>query len=463
METYTLAVIGGGPAGYIAAIKGAQLGASVILFEKDTLGGTCLNRGCIPAKTYIKGAEMIRHIKAAKQYGIVNDASFQIDLKQAVSNKNRVVNRLTGGVAALLKSNNIKVVYGEASLETEDTILCGGVEYRAEKIILCGGSKTIRIPVEGMEHKNVMTSDEILDLQELPGRLSIIGGGVIGCEIATVFRSYGCEVVIIEAAGRILPQMDEEISKGMEDAFRKKGIEVLTGKLVEKVVHTEKESTIYCKGGKQIKTDKILLSIGRGTDLSCLGKMKERIKTSNGKIVVDEYMHTNIANIFAAGDLNGKSMLAHAAFKMGETAAKNALGAQVRCDLRQVPGCVYTLPEAAGIGMTEQEAAELNGRENILTGKFPFAANGRALASGEDTGFVKVITDKRYKEILGVQIFGGLATEMIAEAAAFMHGEIPADEAAEMIHAHPSYSEAIMEACADACGMCMHLPGKKQK
>lgn len=474
MKQYDMAVLGGGPAGYIAAIKGAQLGGTVILFEKSVLGGTCLNRGCIPTKTYLKGAEMVHHIQTAAKYGIINSTDISVEMQKAVNNKNTVVRQLTQGVGGLLKSNGVEVVYGDARLASEHTIACEGKEYDAKTIILSGGSKTSSIPIPGIEHENVLTSDEILNLQKLPRRLAIIGGGVIGCEIATAFHYYGSQVTIIEAEDRLLPQMDADISNGIRDEFQKKGILILTSHRVENITHTDTESTIHCTykmhqqdgtlvmDKKTVTADKILVSIGRIADLSCLGAMKDRIKQERGKIVADEWMRTNISHIYAPGDINGKSMLAHAAFKMGETAAENAMGKQVKCNLAYVPGCIYSLPECAGVGLTQEKAAEDRGKDNISIGKFPFAANGRALASGETAGFVKVIVDKRYQELLGVHIFGGLATEMISEAASLMAAEIPADEIAQMIHAHPSFSEAFMEACTDASDQCMHLPKKKK-
>lgn len=460
MKNYEIAVIGGGPAGYIAAIKAAQLGAKTVLFEKEVLGGTCLNRGCIPTKTYLKGAEIIRNMQMAAKYGIQSDESFSVDMKKAVANKNKIVKQLTGGVGALLKSNRIEVIYGEASLESEKEIRCGEEIYGAQKIILCSGSKVSRIPIPGIDHENVLTSDEILNIDRVPKRLAIIGGGVIGCEIAAAFHYYGSEITIIEALGSLVSQMDKDISEALENVFKKDNIRVLTSHAVEKIAHEASGSSVYCKNGTVVKADKILIAVGRKADFECLGKMKDKIKTENGKIVVDEFMRTNIPNIYAAGDVNGLNMLAHAAFKMGETAAKDAAGQKEKCHLKYVPSCIYTLPECAGVGLTEQNAAEVYGKENILIGKFPFSANGRALACGEADGFVKVIAEKKYKEVLGVYIFGAFAAEMISEAASLMASEVPADEIAEIIHAHPTCSEAFMEACADSLSQCMHLPAK---
>lgn len=462
MKQYDVGVIGGGPAGYIAAIKAAGLGGQVVLFEKDVLGGTCLNRGCIPAKTYLKGAEMIHHIQTACQYGIINNTDILLDMKKAVAHKNDVVGKLTGGVRSLLKSYGVEVIYGEAQISSKTSIICNDLEYHTKNIILSGGSKVGMIPVPGIKHENVLTSDEIFDLEKLPKHLAIIGGGVIGCELATAFRYYGCEITVIEAEERILPQMDKDISGALLENFEEQGIQILTAHMVKSIAHSSSESTILCENKATIKADRILLSIGRIADLSCLGALKGEFMLKQGKLLVDDCMRTNIPNIYAAGDINGRNMLAHAAFKMGETAAKNAMN--IKSSYRYnncVPSCIYTLPEAAGVGMTEDAAKEKMGETNISIGKFPFAANGRALASNESAGFVKVIIDNHYKEILGVHIFGGLATEMISEAAALISSEIPADEVAEIMHAHPTYSEAFMEACADALHECMHLPKKK--
>lgn len=474
MKQYDIAVIGGGPAGYIAAISGAQMGASVILFEKSVLGGTCLNRGCIPTKTYLKGAEIIHHIRMAKRYGVVQNTDFFMDMKAAVSNKNAVVKQLTQGVGALLRSNGVEVVYGDACLAAVEsgcggargasglkTIVCGGQEFTAKNVLLCGGSKAGRIPIPGIDHENVLTSDEILDLERLPKRLGIIGGGVIGCEIGAAFSAYGCEVTMIEEQERILPQMDAEISESLRKTFQKDGIRVRTASRVKSIEHADGECVLVCENDDRIPVDKILLSIGRTADLSCLGALKEQFALERGYVQTDEFLQTSIPGIYAPGDINGKSMLAHAAFQMGEAAAKNAMGGRISCDLRHVPGCIYTLPECAGVGLTEAQARQELGADQILVGKFSFAANGRALACGAGTGFVKVIAGRTYQELLGVHIFGGMAAEMIAEAASLMAAEVPADEIGEMMHAHPTFSEAFMEACADACGQSMHLPKKK--
>ena len=460
---YDVAVIGGGPAGYIAAIKAAQLGGKVILFEKDTLGGTCLNRGCIPTKTYIKTAEEMDVIRTASKRGIINDPKAAVDMPKVVAYKDKVVKQLTGGVGALLKSNDVTVVYGEAKMANETTIECGGNTYEAASTILCGGSRPSVIPIPGVESKNVLSSTEILDLKELPEALIVIGGGVIGCEMAVAFNGFGSKVTVIEALDRIAATMDSEVSAAMQKTLKKSGIDVLVGQKVEKIEDlSDGRIAVHYGEGKSVVGNKVLLSIGRVSELECTGALKDKIKVERGKIVVDDHMRTSIPNIYAAGDINGKLMLAHTAFKMGEVAAANALGHDEVCNLNVVPSIIYTIPEAASVGITEEEAKKRYGEDGVAVGKFPFAANGRALAAGATEGFVKVVVDKKYGEMLGVHIFGGAAAEMIAEPASLMASEVPADMAADIIHPHPSMSEAFMEACADAFGKCMHLPKAKK-
>jgi len=278
--------------------------------------------------------------------------------------------------------------------------------------------------------------------------------------MASAFRAFGTEVTIVELTDRLVGMLDADISNELKKALENQGVCVLTSQKVRKIGKQGGTAAVFLEGEPNpIPADKILLSIGRFSDLACLGELRGKIRVENGKVVVDDYMRTNIPNIYAPGDINGRMMLAHAAFKMGETAAMNAVGRSEKCDLSHVPGCLYTLPEAASVGLTEEAAGKTH---DIAVGRFPLNANGRALASGEPEGFVKVVIDKTYGEILGVHIVGGMATEMIGEAVALMAMEITAHEAADIIHAHPSFSEAFMEAAADALGRCIHLPPKRQ-
>ncbi len=457
---YDVAVIGGGPAGYVAAIRAAQLGARVILFERDAVGGTCLNRGCIPTKTYLKTAEYIRHIKGAAARGIIADSHVRVDMPKVVSYKDRVVKTLTAGVSGLLKSSAVEVIKGDARLTAPTEVECGGQSYTADKIILCGGSKVMQLPVPGADSRTVMTSDDILELTQLPQRLAVIGGGVVGCELASAFASFGCKVTVVELCERILANLDRDISAELEKSLKKSGVKILCGRRVERIESRDGETAVVTDQG-EVVCDRVLLSAGRTADLSCLGDMAGTIRTEKGKVVVDDAMRTNVPGIYACGDITGRVMLAHAAFKMGETAAENAVtGRDKTCDLRLVPSCIYTHPEAAGVGLTEEQARQKASGE-IRTGFFSMAGNGRSVASGERQGFVKVVADGS-GEILGVHMVGGDASEMIAEAAALMAMKATVDEVTErVIHPHPSYSEALGEACADVLGRSIHQPARK--
>jgi dihydrolipoyl dehydrogenase len=454
---YDLLVIGGGPAGYVAAIKAAQLGGRIALVEKDTLGGTCLNRGCIPTKAYLKNAEIIEEIKKAASRGInLKNSEFEIDMPATVKMKNRVVKKLTGGVGSLLKSYNVDVFYGEAVLASETQVKVDGKEsLQAKKILLAGGSKVARIPIPGIETARVLSSDEILEMEDLPASMTVIGGGVIGVEMALIFLSFGVKIDIVEMEDRLLPFMDKSISQFIEKLLKKSGANIYTAVRLENIEETDSGLSLSLSTGLKLESEKALLSIGRVPDLSVLGSLA--VKTERGRIIVDEYQETSLPGIYAAGDITGQKMLAHAAFKLGEIAAENALGARKTANLNYVPSVVYSLPEVASVGMNEDEAAE---RCPISVGFFPLAANGKALAVGESDGFVKVITDTRYGEVLGVHIAGPGASEIINEAAALMSMEVTSHEIAEIIHGHPSVGEAFMEATADSLGMCIHLPAK---
>ena len=283
-KQYDVAVIGGGPAGYVAAIKAAQLGGRAAVFEKSVLGGTCLNRGCIPTKCYLKTAELMEEIAGCTQRGIVLDAHPSVDLPKAVAHKNSVVKKLTEGVAGLLRSHKIDVYYGEAALATENTLTCGGETYGFDSVLLCGGSKPGVIPIPGAESKNVLDSDALLDLEALPRRLAIIGGGVIGCEMAAAFHGFGSQVTVIEAMDRLVPPMDEEISAQLKKSLEKKGIRVLTSQKVSAIQDQGTGSTVLCQDGTRVEADKILICVGRAADLDCLGALKDRIRLERGKV-----------------------------------------------------------------------------------------------------------------------------------------------------------------------------------
>lgn len=462
MAMYDLIVIGGGPAGYVGAIKGAQLGAKVAIIEKDNYGGTCLNRGCIPTKTYVKNAEVIEHIKEAKGRGIVLDSTdFALDMKKVVSYKNRVVRKMTVGIGALLKSHDIDMYEGVGSITKDKKVKIVGKDgeevIEGKKIILAGGSKVFKVPVPGADLDNVITSDEILDLKEVPERLAIVGGGVIGSEIATIFNAYGSEVTIIQSNDVIVPTMDRDVSRELGNIMRKKGVKILTESRLESIEKVDSGLKLNIKDSDSIEADLVLMAIGRVPDLDGVGEIE--FEMDRGAVVVNDKMETSVEGIYAPGDINARLMLAHSASKMAEIAVINALGGDETYDPAANPACVYTLPEVSTVGLTEAQAKEKY--SNLGIGKFPFGGNGRAVTSGEPEGFIKVITNKDDNKILGVHMIGINVAEMINEAAALMANGVTADKVAETVHAHPTYSEALMEACAAAYDRCIHLPKQK--
>ncbi|MBF4694321.1 dihydrolipoyl dehydrogenase [Fusibacter ferrireducens] len=451
---YDVIIVGGGPAGYIAATKVAQLGGKVALIERDIVGGTCLNRGCIPTKTLLKSAELIEHISHAKQRGIlISNPDVKVDMPTVIKEKNKVVKMLTGGISMIHKSYGVDTINGTGVLKSSTSVIVDNAKIvTGKKIILAGGSKVSRINIPGIDSEGVLDSTQILDIQEVPSRLAIIGGGVIGVEMASIFNAFGSEVTIIETMDRIVPMMDKDISAELTNQLKKKGIKIMTALAVESIEPSSEALTIHINDGSKIVVDKVLLSIGRVPDLSCLGDLKPVMEKN--KVKVNDKMETSIPGVYAAGDINGLNTLAHAAYKMGEVAGANAFGENHTVNLKFVPSCIYTSPEVGSVGLTQEEAAK---KEAISIGSFDFGVNGRALSSGEGVGFVKVIVSKKYGEILGVHIIGPNAAELINEAAMLMATEITVNEAATLIHAHPTYSEALMEALNDALGNCLHM------
>ena len=458
-DEFDVVVIGGGPAGYVAAIRAAQVGGKVAIVEKSELGGTCLNRGCIPTKTFLKNAEIIEGIEMSSKRGIIlENEKFTVDMPKVISLKNEIVKTLTNGVQGLLKSNSIKIFKGVGKINKDkDVVINGEKVLRTNKIILAGGSKVGSVNIPGIESKRVLTSDDILDLKELPKSLAVIGGGVVGVELGQAYLSFGSEVTVIEMMDRIVPGVDREASETLRKALEKKGMKILTSSKIKEIIDEGDKLRIKLEDKEDVVAEKALLSIGRVPDLEAVGELD--LEMERGKIKVDKYMETSVEGVYAPGDINGIKMLAHAAFRMGEVAAENAiLGNHREIKLETTPSAIYTIPEVGMVGLTEEEAKE---KYDINIGKFAFVGNGRALASGDTTGFVKVIADKKYGEILGVHIVGQSAAEIINEASSLMAMEITVDEVIKTIHGHPTFSEALFEACADVLGEAIHLPKKK--
>jgi dihydrolipoamide dehydrogenase len=457
---YDIAIIGGGPGGYVAAIYAGKKKAKVCLIERDELGGTCLNRGCIPTKALIHSANIVSEIKQAKRFGIIT-RDVQIDWNTIQKNKETIVKTLTKGVENLLKANGVKTYKGTAKLLDKNTI---EITYQtgqketitAQKIILATGSSPVIIPIPGYDLPGVITSDEALSLDALPESMLIIGGGVIGIELGYIYNTMGVDITIVEMLSQILPRQDEEIQKELRKILERQGIKIYTSSKVKAIEKTEDKliTTFETQEGvKQITTDRVLMAAGRKPNTEAVKDLNLDIQKTG--ITVDEYLRTNIQNIYAIGDVTGKSMLAHVASHQGITATKNALGQNKKMDYKVIPGCIYTSPEVASVGLTEEEARQKY-KDNIKIGRFPFIASGKALTLGERQGFVKIISDSKYNEILGVHILGPNATELAAEAALAIKLECTAEELTDTIHAHPTLSEAVMEASFDLLGEPIH-------
>lgn len=457
-ETYDVVILGGGPGGYVAAIRAAQLGGKVAVVEKNSLGGTCLNVGCIPTKTMVKSAEIIHSIKHAGSKGIIVQPP-QVDMQKVVENKDMVVKKLIGGVVAVLKSHGIKTYSGKGHVNKNKTINIvdgqdQGQVLAFKKLIIATGSTPLVPSIEGLNEPGILTSTEILDLKEVPKELVIIGGGVIACEFATIFNAFGSKVTIVAKRPRLVPNMDKDISAALLNSFLKSGVQVLTSTKVDKVEKQKDKYVVFVSGEKSfnIDADKVLVSIGRK---ACVEGLQDLGLNMDKIVEVDEYLRTSVENVYAVGDVTGKIRLAHVASTQGIKAAENAMGQSNKMNYNIVPSCIFTIPEIGSVGMTEEQAR--NKYDDVLVGKFPMTSSGKAVAMGETQGFTKIIADKKYGEIVGVHILGPSATESIAQATAVMRLEGTIEELIDTIYPHPTISETIMEAAHHALGEGIHL------
>ena len=454
MTEYDVAIIGAGPGGYVAAIRCARHGLSTVLIERDEVGGTCLNSGCIPTKTLLKNAELLRELAYADERGIlVGDV--KVDMPKVLAMKDRVVKQLVGGVGMLLKANGVHIVRGYAQVSSPASLTVNGENIAFKNLIIATGSSDTAPPPQGMESEGVLTSAELLSIDHVPERLAIIGGGVIGCEFASIFSAFGSRVTIVEMMPHLLPQMDGELSAALEHSLAANGIRVLTQAKVSAVTAVGSEYRVAFEGGRQepLIAGRILAGIGRSPNLDGIGL--QDLEMEGGYIKVDEHMQTNIPNVYAVGDVTGKMPLAHAASAQGMVAADTIAGGHAEISDDAVPHCVYTIPEIGTVGLAESQA-RAQYRE-IVVGRFPLAANGRALASGAPEGFVKLVADAHTGRLLGCHILGQSATELIGEAAAFLRMRATLKDVASTIHAHPTVSECIQEAARAALGEPVHL------
>lgn len=458
MSTYDLGIIGGGPGGYVAAIKAAQLGGTVCLIEKGEWGGTCLNRGCIPTKTLFGVANLATQIQDASAFGLQVGAPVTVDYPQVLTHKTSVIQQLKGGIAQLLKANGVHTYNGTATLGDKNSIVVsqpnGTTQLHAKQIIIATGSEPAAPPVFEVDEKQVLTTTGILELTELPESLLIVGGGVSGCEFASIFNALGCRVTVLELLPTILGTEDLQVIRHIQLFMKRKGISIHTGKRVARVKKSEAGITASLESGEELTAEKMLVSTGRRYNTESIGLEKVGVHTKDGKIVVDARMQTNVPGIYAVGDVASRYLLAHVASAEGKIAAQNCLGEKREMDYQVIPWCVFTLPEIGHVGMTEKEATDEGYQVKI--GRFPYAANGKALGLRETDGFVKTVCDADSGDILGVHILGMHASTLIHEAAVAIRTGATAVDIANTVHAHPTLAEMVMESAEAAYDRAIH-------
>ncbi|NLY71590.1 MAG: dihydrolipoyl dehydrogenase [Clostridiales bacterium] len=454
---FDVIVIGGGPGGYVAAIKAAQLGKKTALIEKDTVGGVCLNRGCIPTKTFLRSAEALKEVKGCSNFGIIDaeTSNAKLDMKALQKRKKGIISQLVAGVEGLLRGNGVTKFQGEGVIKDKNTVVVGDKTITGEYLIIATGSDidSMNVPIDPA--MKVFNSDDILELDYIPENMVVLGGGVIAIEFAYFLASVGCKVTVIVRSRILRTATDKEVGAQVADHLRKMGIDVYEAAAVKEVT---KDAVVFEKDGKleEVKTANVLIATGRTPSLKGVPCDELGIKLdSKGAIVTDEHMRTSVDNIYAIGDVNGKAMLAHVASMEGIVAVENICGKNTVMEYDKIPSCIYIQPEIASAGLTEDEAREKYGE--IKVGKFPMLANGKSKVAGDERGFIKVIAEAKYNEIVGVHLYCLHATDMIAEAVLGMKLESTLDEAAMAIHPHPTVSEVFHEAFNAALDKAIHF------
>ncbi len=464
-KTFDLIVIGGGPGGYVAAIRASQLGMTAACVEAEKLGGVCLNIGCIPTKSLLTSALLVNEVKKAEQHGI-STGEVSVKLGPAQERSRRVAAQMNKGVGFLFKKNKVSHIQGwgrlagdgKVEVETED----GTETYSAKHIIVATGSRPRSLPFLEVDGEKIWSSDDALFQEDAPETLAIVGAGAIGMEFADIFEAYGSDVTVLEALDRVLPVEDHEISAQMEKAYKKRGMTIHTGARLEKAEPGDDGVTLTFKdkdGEEQTLTvDRVLSAVGRVPNTGDVGLDAAGVElTEKGDFIqVDEWMRTNVDGVYAVGDCAGGALLAHKASHEGIACVEKIAGeAHGPVDYGNIPNCTYCHPEVASVGLTEEQAKEAG--HDIQVGKFPWVGNGRAVAHGDAEGFIKVIRDKKYSEILGAHIIGPHATELIAEFVVGRHLETTAEEMEKAIHPHPTLSEAVAEAALASLGRAIHI------
>ncbi|MDP2921054.1 MAG: dihydrolipoyl dehydrogenase [Candidatus Omnitrophota bacterium] len=426
MIKYDLAVIGSGPCGYVAAIRAAQLGLKTCIFEKEKIGGVCLNWGCIPTKALSASANALYNIERAGEFGI-NIKGFDLDFSKVYERKESIVKKLSGGIEMLLKAKKIEIIRESAEIKGPASIKSANAEIEAKNILIATGSIPFELPLIPFDGVNILSSTEILALKQVPKNLVIVGGGVIGCEFASIFKTFGSNVTIIEAMPQLLPNEDEEISRKLEQIFKKRGIKVLTNTKIERIE----------------KGNVALICVGRSANSKGIGAEALGIECNKGWVKVDENFRTNVKNIYAAGDVKGGMLLAHVASREGIVAVEHMAGNNESIDYNIIPSCIFTHPEIASVGLSEKTAKARG--VDIKARKFLFSGMGKSHVIGETDGFIKLVVDSSSDKILGAQIIGPHATELIAEISPCVQFGITSEKLASVIHAHPTLSEIICE------------------
>ena len=458
MDKFDTIILGAGPGGYVAAIRLADLGKKVCLIEKREVGGTCLNRGCIPTKALLYSADLYSLAKTSSIFGIkVNDLTY--DINEIHNWKEKVVKKLVGGVEFLLKSRKIVLKRGFGKIVDKGTVQVENELVKGDDIVIATGSEPGEIKGIEIDHNFVLNSDDALSLREIPKNILIVGAGAIGIEFANFYNSFGSMVTIVEMMPQVIPNLkDKKVASYVERILTKRGIKVVTGK---KIVNVEvKNGKVYSTldSGEVIESDKVLLSIGRKLNTENIGLENIGIKTDKGRILVDEYLRTNVPNFYAIGDVIGGQLFAHKSFKEGEVVAEVISGKDIKMNYDVIPWVIFSKPEIASVGLTEDEAKE-KGIE-VTVGEFPFTANGKALSMNETEGFVKLIGRKDNGKVIGGQIVGPDASSLISEIAIAIKCELSLKDLGDTIHSHPTLPEAIMEAAKASLGEAIHTVNK---
>jgi dihydrolipoyl dehydrogenase len=460
-----VAVLGGGPGGYTAAIRAAQLGAKVACIEKEPeLGGTCLRVGCIPTKAWVQTAFALKEAEESFAKFGVNVGEARLDFGASNAWKAGVVKQMTQGVAGLFKANGVEWVKGTGSFRDANTIAVeGGEDLTFKQAVIATGSFPLRPPIDGLDSPRCVDSTGLLAQEQLPGRLVILGGGIIGCEFASIFRRFGSEVTIVEMLDSLIPQEDADAAKELAKQFGKRGIALELGKQCTRVEDDGSQLTVHYGDGETVQADLMLVSVGRGPVVEGLGLENAGVQFDKRKgIAADDHRRTTVPHIYAVGDCAGYWQLAHTAFREGEVAAENACGHDAIVDNRAVPRPIYTDPEIAAVGLTEEQAREDYG-DDVAVGQFPWVANARAVMQDETVGWVKSIHETRYGELLGLVMVGPHVTDLIEAGVVAIDAESTVETVADGMAPHPTLSEAIKEAGLVALGRAIHIPNRKPR